>query len=183
MKTLGAKLVRVDAGAVDIELTWRDEFTQQGGVLHAGVIASVADSACGYAALSMMPTGSEVVSIEFKLNLLAPARGERFVARGRVVRAGRTITVATAEVFSGDTPVATMTGTMMRVSGAPLANRPAGGTMPRQQKQGGPSQGRKDEPTADRSHRNAGSRDELKARSVKGDKPGAGRRNGSAKKR
>lgn len=114
MRTIGAELLRIAPGEVDISLGWCDALGQQTGVLHAGVIASIADSACGYAALTMMPAGSEVVSVEFKLNLLAPARGAEFVARGRVIRAGKTITAAAADVFAGDTLVATMLGTMMR---------------------------------------------------------------------
>ena len=114
MRTIGAELVRVAAGEVHIALSWRADLTQQSGVLHAGVLASIADSACGYAALTLMPAGSDVVSIEFKLNLLAPAKGSQFIARGRVVRAGRTITTAAADVFAGESIVATMLGTMMR---------------------------------------------------------------------
>ena len=114
MSTIGAELVRVAVGEVDIALAWRDDLTQQGGVLHAGVIASIADSACGYAALTLMPADSEVVSVEFKINLLAPAAGSRFVARGRVVRAGGTITTTAADVFAGETLVATMLATMMK---------------------------------------------------------------------
>lgn len=118
MELLGAKLGAVLAGSVEISLPVRDDILQQGGVVHAGAIASIADSACGYAALTLMPPGSEVVSIEFKLNLLAPATGQSLVARGRVVRAGRTITTCSADVFavaSGEeTLVATMLGTMMR---------------------------------------------------------------------
>ena len=114
MSTIGAELVRVAVGEVDIALAWRDNLTQQGGVLHAGVIASIADSACGYAALTLMPADSEVVSVEFKINLLAPAAGSRFVARGRVVRAGGTITTTAADVFAGETLVATMLATMMK---------------------------------------------------------------------
>lgn len=114
MTTIGARLIRVAPGEVDIELPWSESLVQQSGVLHAGVIASIADSACGYAALTLMPPDSEVVSIEFKLNLLAPAAGQRFVACGRIVRAGRTISVTSAEVFADDKLIATMTGTMMR---------------------------------------------------------------------
>ena len=114
MKTIGAELVRVAPGEVDIALVWREDLTQQTGVLHAGVLASLADSACGYAALTLMPEGSDVVSIEFKLNLLAPARGPELIAKGRVIRAGRTITTAAADVFAGELIVATMLGTMMR---------------------------------------------------------------------
>ena len=120
MSTLGARLVRVEPGEVDLELPVRTELTQQHGFLHAGALASVADSACGYAALSLMPPGAAVLSVEFKINLLAPAIGDRFTARGRVVRVGRTIGVATAEVIAHatgkpDTTVALMQGTMMRV--------------------------------------------------------------------
>lgn len=114
MRTLGAELLRIAAGEVDISLPWREDFGQQSGVLHAGVLASIADSACGYAALTLMPAGSEVVSVEFKLNLLAPAKGAELVARGRVVRAGKTITATAADVFADGTLVATMLATMMR---------------------------------------------------------------------
>ncbi|MGZ8868800.1 MAG: PaaI family thioesterase [Thermoanaerobaculia bacterium] len=115
MRTLGAELLRIAPGEVDLSLSWRDGFGQQSGVLHAGVLASIADSACGYAALTLMPPGSDVVSVEFKLNLLAPAKGTAFVARGRVVRAGKTITATAADVFAGETLVATMLATMMRL--------------------------------------------------------------------
>jgi uncharacterized protein (TIGR00369 family) len=119
MNTLGARLVRVEPGAVDVEVAARDDLVQQHGFLHAGVLASAADSACGYAALSMMPAGTAVLSIEFKINLLAPAAGARIVAAGRVLRAGRTITVCQGEVTSfsddGEKLVATMVATMMTV--------------------------------------------------------------------
>lgn len=119
MATIGARLMRVSPGEVDIEVLVRDDLTQQHGFLHAGVLASAADSACGYAALSLMPVGTAVLSIEFKINLLAPAAGERVVARGRVLRAGKTITVCQGEVtaFAGDSErmVATMVATMMTV--------------------------------------------------------------------
>ena len=114
MSTIGATLTRVEAGEVDIELQFRDDLVQQSGSIHAGVLASIADSACGYAALTMMPEGSEVLSVEFKLNLLAPAAGARFVARARVIRSGRTLSVCTADVFSGDKLIATMLATMIR---------------------------------------------------------------------
>lgn len=116
MATLGAKLIRVARGEVDVELPSTPALEQQSGSAHAGAITAIADSACGYAALTMMPAGAEVVSVEFKINLLAPARGERFVARGRVVRSGRTLTICSAEVvaFPAEVTVATMLGTMMR---------------------------------------------------------------------
>lgn len=119
MATLGARLVAVQPGAVEIELPWNEGLTQQGGVLHAGVVAAILDSACGYAALSLMPADSEVVSVEFKVNLLAPARGERIAARATVKKAGRTLTVCDADAFAiaggEEKLVASMTGTMMRV--------------------------------------------------------------------
>jgi uncharacterized protein (TIGR00369 family) len=116
MTMIGAKLGRVVPGEVEIEIPFRTEIEQQGGFVHAGAITSIADTACGYAALTLMPAGSDVVSIEFKLNLLEPARGERFVARARVLRSGRTLTVCAADVvaFPGEVTIATMLGTMMR---------------------------------------------------------------------
>lgn len=120
LSTLGARLLRVADGEVDIELSWSEGIQQQHGFVHAGAIATIADSACGYACLTRMAEGSAVLSVEFKINLLAPAVGERFVARGRVVRVGRTVGVATAEVFAHsaakpETCVAIMQATMMRV--------------------------------------------------------------------
>jgi uncharacterized protein (TIGR00369 family) len=122
MTTLGATLDVVRAGEVHIGFTHREVLTQQHGYLHAGVLASVADSACGYAALSLMEPGAGVLSIEFKINMLAPATGTRFVAIGRVVRSGRTITVCSAEVRAEDgaSPVALMQATMMTVRGKGL---------------------------------------------------------------
>jgi len=120
LETLGATLLRVDDGEVDIELPWSDAIQQQHGFAHAGAIATIADSACGYACLTRMPEGSAVLSVEFKVNLVSPAVGERFVARGRVVRVGRTIGVANAEVVARsaskpDCIVAVMQATMMSV--------------------------------------------------------------------
>ncbi|MCL6640956.1 MAG: PaaI family thioesterase [Candidatus Rokubacteria bacterium] len=123
MKTIGAGLVRVAPGEVDIELPFRDDLCQQHGFLHAGVVTAIADSACGYAALSLMPPSAAVLTVEFKVNLLTPARGDRFVARGRVVRPGRTLTVCSADVVAvGDgreRPVAAMLTTMMAVEERP----------------------------------------------------------------
>lgn len=121
MGTLGARVMRVAPGEVDVELPVRPEVGQQHGFVHAGALASVLDSAAGYAAYTLMPADAGVLSIEFKVNLLAPARGERIVARGRVVRAGRTISVVAADAFGveggRETHVATFTGTMMTIQG------------------------------------------------------------------
>ena len=120
METLGMRLLRVAPGEVEIALDFRGELTQQHGYLHAGVVAAAIDTACGYAALTLSDAGSEVLSIEFKLNLLSPAKGESFVARARVVRAGRNVTVCAGDLFAlkaggVEKPVATMLATMMRV--------------------------------------------------------------------
>ena len=114
METIGARLARVEPGGVDIELPFSEALGQQSGIVHAGAITAIADSACGFAALTMWPDGSDVVSVEFKINLLAPARGEKFIAKGRVLRAGKTLTVCRADVFAGQVLVATILGTMMR---------------------------------------------------------------------
>jgi uncharacterized protein (TIGR00369 family) len=98
MATLGARLVRLEPGLCEIELDWRRELTQQHEYLHAGVCTSIADSAGGYAAYTLMPADSSVLAVEFKVNLLEPAQGERFVGRGRVVRAGRRLSVCQLEV-------------------------------------------------------------------------------------
>ena len=120
MRLVGARLESVEPGAVDVGLDYRQDLTQQDGFLHAAVIAGIADSACGYAAYTLMPEGSNVLSVEFNTNLLRPAKGDRFRAEARVIRAGRTITVVRADVLAFvDTRdegklVATMLGTMIR---------------------------------------------------------------------
>ena len=125
MTTCGARLASVVPGEVVLEVDFRDDLTQQHGFLHAGVIASVADSACGYAALTLMEPGSAVLSVEFKVNLLAPAAGTTFRAVGKVVRAGRTLTVCTAEVRARgadgveSAPIAVMQATMMTLKDRP----------------------------------------------------------------
>jgi len=100
MSLFGAELGIVAPGLVEISLPFRADLTQQDGFLHAGVITTIADSAAGYAAYTMMPAGSRVLSVEFKVNLLRPARGEMFVARAEVVKAGRTLSVVGADVFA-----------------------------------------------------------------------------------
>jgi uncharacterized protein (TIGR00369 family) len=121
MTTLGARLKHVAAGEVEIELPISTDLCQQHGFVHAGAVASIADSACGYAALTLMPAGAGVLTAEFKINLLAPASGERLVAKGRVVKAGRTLTLALAEVFAVKDGAlklcAMMTATCMTIAG------------------------------------------------------------------
>jgi uncharacterized protein (TIGR00369 family) len=118
MATLGATLVRVEPGAVDIALPYHESLAQQHGFVHAGALATIADSACGYAALTLMKPGSAVLSVEFKINMLAPAAGKSFLATGRVIRSGRTLTVCSGEVRSTDGDgklIAVMQATMMAI--------------------------------------------------------------------
>ncbi|PYE90461.1 PaaI family thioesterase [Phyllobacterium leguminum] len=119
MKLIGADLTLCEPGIVEIELPFRDDLTQQHNFLHAGIISAALDAACGYAAFSLMPQGSAVLTIEFKVNLLAPGKGERFLFRGEVTKPGRTIMVSDGQAFAvGDTEVkliATMTATLMVV--------------------------------------------------------------------
>ena len=116
MQTIGAQLSRVEPGIVEISLPYRTDLTQQNRYLHAGIITTIADSAAGYAAFTLMPAGASVLSVEFKVNLLRPASGEMFLARAEVIKAGKTLTVVRADVFgiSGNERalVATMQGTM-----------------------------------------------------------------------
>jgi len=117
MNLIGARLSRVEPGLVEITLPYRNDLTQQDAFLHAGIVTTIADSACGYAAYSLMPVGSRVLSVEFKVNLLRPAAGEFFVAHAEVIKPGKTLTVVRADVFAntGDERklIATMQGTMM----------------------------------------------------------------------
>lgn len=120
MTLIGAELARVEPGIVDITLPYRADLAQQDGYLHAGIITTIADSACGYAAYSLMPANSAVLSVEFKVNLLRPAKGEMFLASAEVIKAGKTLTVVRADVFgvfeSGERKVcAIMLGTMIRI--------------------------------------------------------------------
>jgi uncharacterized protein (TIGR00369 family) len=119
MATIGARLTRVAPGEVEVEAPFELDLTQQHGYLHAGVVTALVDSACGYAALTMLPAAVEVLSVEYKVNFLAPAQGERFVARGRVERSGQRISVCSGEVFaitgSEEKKVAVMLATMIAV--------------------------------------------------------------------
>jgi len=120
MGLIGAELMRVEPGVIEIRLPYRADLAQQHGYLHAGIVTTIADSACGYAAYSLMPPNSEVLSVEFKVNLLRPATGETFSAVAEVVKSGKTLTVVRADVFGIEDArrelVATMLGTMICLS-------------------------------------------------------------------
>lgn len=117
MGAMGATVESVGDGEVTLRLPFRDDLTQQNGFMHAGAIATLADSACGYAALTRMPADADVLSVEFKVNMLAPAVGDYLEARATVLRAGKTVVVTRADVFTisggGRKHVAAMQGTMM----------------------------------------------------------------------
>ena len=117
MALIGGELTRVEPGVVEISLSYRSDLTQQHGYVHAGIITTIADSACGYAAYTLMPPNSDVLAVEFKVNLLRPAKGETFLARAEVIKSGRTLTVVRADVhaITGERRelVAIMQGTMM----------------------------------------------------------------------
>ena len=120
MGLIGAELTRVEPGLIEIMLPYRADLTQQHGYLHAGIVTTIADSACGYAAYSLMPPNSEVLSVEFKVNLLRPAKGETFQAVAEVIKSGKTLTVVRADVFAIEEErrdlIATMLGTMICLS-------------------------------------------------------------------
>ena len=121
MTTLGASIISVSPGAVDISFAPNAAISQQHGFVHAGAVAAIADSAAGYAALSLMLAGAGVLTTEFKINLVAPAIGERIVARGRIIKAGRTLTLAQTDVVAigggKEKLVALLTATLMTIEG------------------------------------------------------------------
>lgn len=122
MVTIGAELTVVTPGMVEIEMPYDAKLTQQHGFVHGGIVSTALDSACGYAAMSLMPPDASVLTIEFKINLLAPCKGERFLFRGSVTKPGRTILVSDGQAYAfngqGEAKLfATMTGTMMVITG------------------------------------------------------------------
>ena len=124
MQTLGVEITRLAPGEIELAMPYEAAFTQQHGFIHAGIMATVLDSACGYAAFSLMPTDAAVLTVEFKTNLLAPAKGERFLFRARVVKPGRTLTVCDGQAFAlenlaDERLVATMNGTLMALYDRP----------------------------------------------------------------
>jgi uncharacterized protein (TIGR00369 family) len=123
MATLGAEIAHLAPGEVDLRMPYRAELTQQHGFMHAGIVGTLADSACGYAAYTLMPADAAILSVEYKLNLMSPAAGESFIARARVKKSGRTLSVVTADVFAlregQEHLIATMQGTMMTILDRP----------------------------------------------------------------
>ena len=126
MKTLGISIARLEPGEVDLAMDYSAELTQQHGFIHAGIITAALDNACGVAAFTLMPPGAGILTVEFKTNLLAPARGERFAFRATVVKPGRTLTVCEARAYAAhdgkETLIATMTGTLMALTGRERAS-------------------------------------------------------------
>jgi uncharacterized protein (TIGR00369 family) len=117
MRTLGISIARLEPGEVDLTMPYSPDWTQQNGFVHAGIVTAGLDNACGIAALTLMPSGSDILTVEFKTNLLAPAKGERFAFRTHIVKPGRTLTVCEARAFAdsdgAESLIATMTGTLM----------------------------------------------------------------------
>ena len=119
MALIGASLTVVEAGHVEVSLPYRGDLTQQKGFIHGGIIGMIADTACGYAAFSLMPADCSLVTVEYKINILAPALGS-LVARGEVIRPGRTLTLTRGEVYAQDGKhVATMQQTLMMLANTP----------------------------------------------------------------
>jgi uncharacterized protein (TIGR00369 family) len=119
METIEARLVKVLPGEVEIQIPFRADLAQQNGFMHAGIVTSIVDTACGYAALSLMPANVEVLTVEYKVNFVSPATGHTLIARGKVIRPGRTLTVCAGDVVTvsdqGEKLVATMLATMMAI--------------------------------------------------------------------
>ena len=120
MKTLGISIARLEPGEVDLKIDYSPDLTQQQGLIHARIITAGLDSACGIAAFTLMPAATGILTMEFKTNLLAPARGERFAFRATVIKPGRTLTVCEARAYAThdgvDTLIATMSGTLMALA-------------------------------------------------------------------
>jgi uncharacterized protein (TIGR00369 family) len=117
MQSLGISIARLQPGEVDLAMPYSAAWTQQNGFVHAGIITAGLDNACGIAAFTLMPANCDILTVEFKTNLLAPAKGDRFVFRAHVVKPGRTLTVCEAQAFAehdgAERLIATMTGTLM----------------------------------------------------------------------
>jgi uncharacterized protein (TIGR00369 family) len=119
MQTLGVEIITIEPGEVEFSMPYSASFTQQNGYIHAGIITTVLDSACGYAAFSLMPSNAAVLTVEFKTTLIAPARGERFLFRANVIKPGRTLTYCEGRAYGvtnhEERLIATMSGTLFAV--------------------------------------------------------------------
>ena len=117
MRNLGISIARIEPGEVELSMPYSADWTQQNGFVHAGIVTAALDTACGISAFTLMPAGCDILTVEFKTKLLAPARGERFVFRAAVIKPGRTLTVCEAKAFAerggAESLIATMTGTLM----------------------------------------------------------------------
>jgi uncharacterized protein (TIGR00369 family) len=120
MQTLGVRIARLEPGEVDLAMDYAPEYSQQNGFVHAGIVTAGLDNACGIAAFTLMPAGCDILTVEFKTNLLAPAKGERFVFRALVIKPGRTLTFCEGRAYAMnngvESLVATMTGTLMAIT-------------------------------------------------------------------
>ena len=114
MALIGARLTRIAPGRCEIELPYREDLTQQKGYLHGGIIGMIADTACGYAAYSLMPASASLVTVEYKINILAPGRGERLLARADVIRSGRTLSITRGEVYAEQSGAQTLCAVMQQ---------------------------------------------------------------------
>lgn len=121
MRMIGARIAALSPGVCDLELPYRDDLCQQNVFLHGGVVTSIADTSCGIASSTLLAPEAGILSVEFKYNMMAPAAGERFIARGRVIRPGRTLTIAESAVFAvndgSETEIGRMLATMMFLDG------------------------------------------------------------------
>lgn len=117
MRNLGISIASIEPGEVELSMPYSADWTQQNGFVHAGIVTAALDTACGIAAFTLMPAGSDILTVEFKTNLLAPAQGERFAFRATVIKPGRTLTVCEGRAFAArdgvESLIATMTGTLM----------------------------------------------------------------------
>jgi uncharacterized protein (TIGR00369 family) len=134
MRALGITIARLEPGEVDLAMAYSSEFTQQNGFVHAGIVTAGLDTASGIAAFTLMPAGSDILTVEFKANLLAPAMGTRFAFRAAVIKPGRTLTICEARAYAerdgAEHLVATMTGTLMALQRRQPANSPVSALAP-----------------------------------------------------
>ena len=114
MALIGARMASIEPGRCEIELPFRADLTQQKGYLHGGIVGMIADTACGYAAYSLMPASASLVTVEYKINILAPGRGERLLARAEVIKSGRTLSITRGEVYAEQSGAQTLCAVMQQ---------------------------------------------------------------------